>query len=274
MQIPENCNAVVFYNWIGELNGSVINAFEYFISILENGGDIYLLFVNSDKELKNKFIEVFENRYNLDNLPYKERFIPVKSRRMLLHRKFRKVLILDYSTIFKLKGLINADEIVVIQEKHTKEKDYQFTEGNVVRYGEMPFQLKDYEYRMKLLFGRFRKLRYTKEGIYVNSPKNDNYSFLDEIIVSKKPKSIIVKSRVHRKNLFEHFDTYLYYHANKWFDPHPRLFLECAFYGKDIIYFNNYKILDGSFYRYYDLLENGLKDRTLNSEDEIVRKFI
>ena len=49
---------------------------------------------------------------------------------------------------------------------------------------------------------------------------------------------------------------------------------ECFYYDKDIIYTNNPKCKDGSFYRYNDLQKNGLTYRYLNEEDEIVRKFI
>jgi hypothetical protein len=75
-------------------------------------------------------------------------------------------------------------------------------------------------------------------------------------------------------NLFEHFDAYIYYHANKWFDVHPRLFLECAFYNKDIHYFNKFNVKDGSYYRYHDLMKYGMEDRHLNEHDEIVKEFI
>ena len=63
---------------------------------------------------------------------------------------------------------------------------------------------------------------------------------IDSIIELDLPdKPIILKSGNHLGNLFEKFDTYVYYHANKWFDPHPRLFRECKFYGKEIHYIND-----------------------------------
>jgi hypothetical protein len=40
------------------------------------------------------------------------------------------------------------------------------------------------------------------------------------------------------------------------------------------MYFNNYEIKDGSYYRYKDLLENGLEKRILSKDDEIVQLFI
>jgi hypothetical protein len=89
------------------------------------------------------------------------------------------------------------------------------------------------------------------------------------------PQKIIQKDKVnHKKNLFEQFTTYIYYHANKWFDPHPRLFLECSFYNKDMLYINSDKVLDGSWYRWHDIQERGIEDRTLTENDDIVSQLI
>ena len=66
------------------------------------------------------------------------------------------------------------------------------------------------------------------------------------------------------------FDTYIYIHKG-YIDPHPRLFHECVFYGKKIIYINELEIKDGGYYRYLDALDNGLKNHTLDETDEIIQ---
>jgi hypothetical protein len=139
----------------------------------------------------------------------------------------------------------------------------------------MPFHYKDHDYRMKCLFDRYRKLGEVKKGTYVNSPRNSNFDFLHNLVGFNIPLPFIVKSKTkHEENLFEKFTHYLYYHADKWFDPHPRLFLECKFYGKKIFYINPKQIKDGSWFRYKDIEENGLHERTLNKDDEIIRQLI
>ena len=75
-------------------------------------------------------------------------------------------------------------------------------------------------------------------------------------------------------NFFEYFNVYIYYHSGNYFDPHPRLPLECTFYNKHVRYFNETNIKDGSYYRFEDLSINGLSNRFLNKDDEIVRQFI
>ena len=257
-----------------EITGSTINAIEYFLAINEHNADIKLVLVNGDEVVRNMFINLADSRYDIDDLDYKDSIICL-SKIKLVSQYFDKVLVLDFETIKETRDLLHANQLVVIQEKHTDEKEYTFDELNckdIILYGEMPFQVYDIKYRMKMLFHRFKMLKQARRGIYVNSPRNKDYRFLKELDLPNKP--IIYKSRIHLNNMFEHFDTYLYYHANTWFDPHPRLFHECVFYGKDILYHNPKNILDGSHYRYIDARVCGLQGRILNKNDEIVRRFV
>jgi hypothetical protein len=170
-----------------------------------------------------------------------------------------------------LKGLIRVKDLIVLSEKKTEDPEFFFSKDlyPVTYYGEMPFHYRDKNYRMKMLFNRYKKLKTVEPGIFISSPHNDSKRFIQTLNLPDKP--IIFKTRNHKKNLFEQFDTFLYYHADKWFDPHPRLFVESAFYGKQIYYFNIPNVLDGSFYRYHDVLEHGITGRTLDKYDELVQ---
>jgi hypothetical protein len=266
-------HAVVFYVFNTKLTGSTINAFEYFFAMLEHNPDVKLVLLDATKAQVEYFIEVVKDRYNLRGLNYEQNIIRLELR-MLLRRKFGKALVIDYSTINKTRGLLVAKDLIVISEKNTDDSEYMYNKNlyNVTYYGEMPFQYKDKDYRMKLLFNRFKPINPPSSGIYINSPHNRDKSFLSTLNLPPKP--IYFKAREHQNNLFEWFDMYVYYHANKWFDPHPRLFLECTFYNKEIRYYNKYDIKDGSYYRYIDVMLRGIDDRTLSKDDEIVRQFI
>lgn len=267
-------SSILFYYWNDGLTGSTINLFEYFFTIYEQNKNIDLVFVDGGKEGIKYFIEIMYNRYNIKDLSGFEHNIRIVKRHKLLREKFENVLVLDYGTVHRVKSFISPKNLIVISEKNTDNPDFFFRKDlyNVTYYGEMPFHYKDKDYRMKFMFDRFKKLRKVKSAIYINSPKNDDFSFVDTLPLPDKP--IIYKSRGHKDNLFEQFDTYVYYHANKWFDPHPKLFVECKFYDKEILYFNPQKIIDGSFYRYNDIMKNGINDRLLTKDDEIVRQFI
>ena len=264
--------ALLFRNWFSKLNGAVIDAFEYYIKILENNPHFRLIIIDGlDFE---PLYEVFENRYFLDDINYRDNIMFV-TRNDLIYMNFDKVLVLDYSTIKETRGLLHAKEIIVISDLYTDNPLFMYDKklNKVTYYGEMPFVYKDVQYRMKCLFCRFKRLHRLKEGYYINSPRNEDFSFVNKLEINHTL-PIYYKQDDHVNNFFELFHCYIYYHANTYFDPHPRLFLECMFYKKSILYYNERAIKDGSYYRYRDLYENGLDDRRLNKNDEIVRLFI
>lgn len=271
-------NAILFYvvNKF-RLTGSTINAFEYYMAGLEHNKDLKLYLIDAKESIALDFVEIIENRCYTKDLADIFSLICIKKSE-LMRKKFDTVLVLDYHTIKETRGLLNAKKILVISEKHTDNKLYFYDKklNNVTYYGEMPFHYRDVEYRMKCLFDRYKPLRSERLALYVNSPYNeDEEDILEKAKIHAGGRQILLKSKVkHEENLFEQFDRYLYYHANKWFDPHPRLFLECAFYGKDIFYMNEHFIKDGSYYRFLDVHRYGIKDRTLSKDDEIIRQLI
>lgn len=273
-------NSVIFYvTKNSRLTGSTINAIEYFLSGYEYNKELKLILVDAKKSFKRKTCYIIKDRYELNNIEgFYNNIVCMKSFK-LPSLKLNKILVLDYFTISKLRCIINVNEILVISEKYTKNPKFFFDKKlyNVKYYGEMPFHYKDYDYRMKCLFSRYKKLKNVKVGTYINSPKNEHgIDIRNHLLLNEKlPKPFLKKSITnHKENLFEQFNTYLYFHGNKWFDPHPRLFLECTFYGKKIFYVNNYGVKDGSWYRNKDIKINGVKNRTLNKDDEIIRQLI
>jgi hypothetical protein len=289
--------ALVMHLTTGGIGGAIVDAFEYFIAIFEHNPQFRLILVDANRKILQSFIKTVENRYILDDLNWKKN-LWVMPRSSLIRQNFEKVLVLDYNTIYHTRGLIKGEitvinelhleddefpietddkpKLIVLSDKHTDKPEFMYSKKlyDVTYYGEMPFVYKDKEYRMKLLFDRFKPLRKVLPGLYINAPQCKDYSFIDEMKQLFPGKKIIHKSVTHLENLFEHFDTYVYYHVGQWYDPHPRLFLECEFYGKEIHYFNDTGWKDGSYYRYHDLMENGLKDRFLNGNDEVVQQFI
>ncbi len=274
-------NAVLFYVVpTFRLTGSTINAIEYFLAGFEHNPELELILLNGTKAFRRKLLKLINERYNMEGFTHVLHNIVCRKKFDLPSMKFDNVLILDYMTVNQVKGIIRAKNIMVISEKYTDNREYWLDKSlyNVTYYGEMPFHYKDIQYRMKCLFDRFKPLKNVKKGTYINAPRLENFEEVMNnlaYLATLLPQPFIFKSKTKpEENLFEQFTHYLYYHANKWFDPHPRLFLECRFYDKVITYKNPYEIKDGSWYRYNDLLENGLWDRTLCRSDTIIRQLI
>jgi len=269
--------AVLFYVFKHRpLVGSLFNAFEYFMKAYELDKEVKLIFVCGSKEDIEYYMSIFENRYDLSGLDdIRSNIITIKKRTSIVRHKFETVLVVDYSTINMTRGLFLPNKIVVISEKYTENPDFFYRKDfyNVIYYGEMPFHYRDINYRMKFLFERYKPLSSVEEAIYINSPNATDYDFVKELDLQNKP--LIFKSRTsHLTNMFEKFDTYVYYHSNAWFDPHPRLMIESTFYEKEVLYFNKYKVKDGSYYRFEDLKQNGLNNRNLTEDDEVIMEFL
>ena len=254
--------AVLYYIYEPlELNGSHINALEYFLTIYEHNPDIRLVLVNATEKSKKELIKIANNRYHLDDLNGWEDNIDCLTNRIKLIRQgFTKVLVLDFYTIPNTKDLLSTHELIEIAEFTSPEHSPQniefdrydeFNARKHIIYGEMPWQDKDVEYRMKMMFTRYRVPTEVTPGYYINSPGKPDKPYISKLDLKDKP--VFHKKRRHLNNMFEHFDEYIYYHGNSWFDPHPRLFVECTFYGKKIQYINEHGIKDGSYYRYKDV---------------------
>jgi len=266
--------AVLF--WVSptfRLTGSTINAIEYFLAGYEHNPELKLILLNGTKSFRRKLLKIIFERYDMKGFTHAVHNIICQKKFNLPILKFDTVLILDYMTINQVKGIIRAKNIIVISEKYSDNPEYFLDKSlyNVTYYGEMPFHYKDYEYKMKCLFQRYKPLKMEIEGTYINSPRNDDV----DVDFLQLPAPFIFKSKTKPKeNLFEHFTHYVYYHADKWFDPHPRLFLECKYYNKKLFYLNPLNIKDGSWYRWRDIQMNGIENRTLSNEDEIIRQLI
>lgn len=263
--------------------GSVIDVIEYYLTARQYSKDVYLAFFPYNNETlyhdyRSKIIDLIKSKYL--NLPdnFENNILKIKKFDLPKIRP-DKLIIFDWGSIPRLKGFLAfAHKLIIISELSEPEYMVDKNKYNVVYYGEMPFVYKDYPYRMKFAFDLYPRLKQVKKGLYINSPNNDYLQ--DKNILSYlnnfqyEENQIFKKSGTHKDNLFEHFDHYLYYHANKYFDTHPRLFHECYFYNKKITYVNEYNIKDGSYYRYQDLLKTGLENRILGEGDEIIQELL
>ena len=253
-----------------KVTGSVIDMLEYFM-VANLTAPVYLLLIDiphySIENYREHLMYLMSNRYNY---PYDLRDkIVLLNKIDLLKYELNECVLVDWGTIPHIRGLLRAKHISVITELTDEQFFLDKQKYNVTYFTEMPFAYCDEQYTMKFAFEFFKPLSYAKEAIYVNCPGDiDNLSATKYVEMFNKP--FFFKQEQHVSNLFEQFDEYIYYHSH-YFDPHPRLFHECFFYEKRINYVNAQNIQDGSYYRFNDLAVNKLRNRYLDSNDEIIR---
>jgi len=269
-----------------KVNGSLVDTLDYFITIYEHNPDIKLVLLESSESHKNKLRNFVLNRYNLDagfiHLMFDN--IIVCSRLDLRMAKINKLLLMDLGTIRDIYNYcpIVCEDIHIIVEDGSegifKKAKY---------YSEIPEIFDVYgstRYIIKMRLDLIKKPTIIKSGTYVNHRNNPLYidfnpNYVREHMIVKAEMDMVYDNWFFKKdtpvdNLFEEFDTFVYYKSCDWFDTHPRLFTECFYFNKKIIYINKGNVKDGSWYRYYDLINNGINHRFLTKDDEIVKEFI
>ena len=117
-------SAIVFYTWNDRLNGSLINAFEYFLCAFEYNPDIKLILLDCKKSYLKHFLRIVKERYRLHDLSGYEDNILLLPRTSLLRTKFGRALVLDYGSIEKIKGLLCAKSLLIITEILPEQKEY------------------------------------------------------------------------------------------------------------------------------------------------------
>lgn len=271
---------IILYHNHKSITGSLLDSFEYYIETLTHTKNIFLYFLKSYNnsiglKLKDLFSLVNE-RYILDDLNWQDN-IKIVSRSEIIRNKFNNVLMVDYQTPKFIRGLLKANKIILLSELDKKDSKLNYKlYDNIIKFGEMPFCNFDKKYTGKFLFNRYKDITKSKTQIFINAPKHESLadkSFLNNILDSFN-KAYFLKGKTHKTNLFSEFDEYAYIHCGTWYDPRPRLFHECYYYGKKLNFINPNEYVDGALYRWTDLQTNGLKNRFLDENDEIVQELL
>lgn len=249
-------------------NGTLFYCFEYFAKAYEIDPCTIFYIHNITIEELEKIKDIFRDRYEISE--------------KLLSR-------IHYgNSIQDLYALGSTSNLIL--DIHSFESVYYFLKGNIYCYSNYPHEMKrsefkkiiyfghytyqnfDYEVKLKLNFKIFKKLiKSDPNGIFVSS-RNENYKdfSLPEELAHLKP--INKDKNSHYTNLFELFDTVYYYHSG--IDTNNRLIPEAFFYNKKIyIKYNDFE-KDSIYYRYEDILKNGLDSYTLDESDLMLKMFL
>jgi hypothetical protein len=256
------------------LPGSFFDSLEYFLFAQQYNKELeYYIFIDK-KSIKQKILDVIKYRYIPININWDKFHIVHYNyyKREFILKKIKKLFFFDMISLKFLKYMIpNVEKIYYITEL-TYPESFKLHYKRTIYCSEMPFCYADKKIKLKFFFDIYKNFNEIKNNILVSYPNGDLEEVKDIIGNIKKP--ILEKNNNFFPDIHKHFNEYLYIKSPYWFDTHPRLFHECYFYGKKYHYINTLRIKDGSWYRYYDLQENGLKDRIMNKDDWLIQEMI
>jgi len=273
-------NAIIFRCY--HINGALIDVIEYYLQTQKLNKDTKLVLIIKSHLILEDIFSIIRDRYNI-NFNYKNNILILETEYKLIYLTFNNVLVMDYGTTSVLPyTLASHYHIIYDHDKNYIKKFYDYMDRpNYTVYNEMPYGIGNIDYKLKFPFEIYKKINKNKSNCYINcSGKSKTeldraLTLTDKNIIVSGDKSIESSKRLivltkHPKNFFELWDTYMYIHDGLYFEPRCRLLMESYFYNKNIIYDNQYKIKDGSWYRYNELQEIGLEDRFFKSDDPII----
>lgn len=252
------------FHYDGYLDGSTIDILDYYSVIKRIEQDAKLLFT-FNKSLTNKRTlanEISDIIYERFKEPFE--FDIVKRTELLKTKDF--IVTMGIGGYKNIKNFIFKNKIFVIYEGL---KDESMLNDKRVIISE------DIEpnYKMKLAFNEYKDpVNSSERGLFLNILDNKLDDQTKRIIDYLGYESFILKERRHVKNLFKLFDTYLYIDDGKYYNPNPRLFHECWFYNKNIVYITKRK--DGAYRRFSELEEGKFHERLLNTDDSNVKYLL
>lgn len=235
-----------------KIDGSIINAFEYFYTLYELKIPIELLIYTTYNI--NELINFLKAKYNID---YKclELIKPLKNPELLTG----KTLLVDGYSVENLPQKISKrSEILAIPGyKHVNNPNVKYFRVFDFLFDSGP-NVQNYNQALRLDLFKYCK---PQSGIFVNSPHNPG-------IFYESHKKIYRREDLQCPNMYQYFDEMVYIQNSEIVDRKPRSFWECQYFGIPYTYIFK-GIKDGSYFRYSDY--NIIK---MDENDLIIKEFL
>ena len=263
--------AIIYHTQFFQVNGALINAIEYFLAAFEKNPAVKFILLDCTDYVYKSIISLIEERYftyGIENYVDNIILLPFFK---FIKLDISKSIVLDYKTVKKTKGFLKGKIFCIVDLTNHRYDDAE-------HYAEMPWQKPGIDYKLKFLFHRYKNIT-LEPNVMVNCRLNYNNfcKGVDEIFYAEKYPELIDKSFIMRKNKITNylskFDTLLYITTEHYSAITPRCFHEAKFYGKRIIYVNNFNRFDGAYWRFNEVLSSGIEDRDIR-EDIIIEKLI
>jgi hypothetical protein len=298
-------DAIIFH--IFTINGALFDVLDYYLyaKYLKKKTKLVLIKTQNFMTPEEVYKQI-ESRYVLKNIKWKEDIIWIDNHWKMPSLKFNNLVVMDYYTTGILK-YTKANHYHLIYDHNDffteRYKDY-IKRSNYTIYNEMPFGIENVVYKLKIPTNLYKipLIRDCEKNCYINCNRKSiseleralnltdknilitNYrQLLHELNVNRNPLGNSFDRFVEKCNrvkvvkyapeyFFKLWDTYMYIHDGKYFEPRCRLLLEARMMKKKIIYDNQYDIRDGSFYRWNEIKRRKRlpKDRILTEKDLII----
>jgi hypothetical protein len=284
-------NAVVYLSPWGKVTGSLIDSLEYLIALKRAGIKARLVYMGKNHGLPRQLIR---DRYALEFDPLEDAlFLPLRWK-IVLHR-FDKVLV-PYTTYRRVFWWLRARETYVLPSMWMR-RDARWPLGFPVERGKVTYLLnpKQHAYKLKnvaayekkLLLDCLRRPEVVEDNLLVNCQSSHKRHSPDAIRTAAEGlryRKLIVLCEPQRAPLYEQagfsvltppvrdffakFSQYLYLPALNGYDENPRLLIESAWLGKQIIFPEKDCADVHSLEKYRRLRE--ARDSFLIKEDDLV----
>lgn len=251
-----------------KINGTLFYCFEYFIFARKSDPNVrFIIYDISPADLKN-VCAIFIEKYIFKHEWLKD-IVAKNSVNELYQLKVQKILVLDIHTLEKLYYFLRADIVCYSNDTHQMTRSHQ---KKITYYGHYQYQNYDYDVRLKFNFDIFKPLQKVKKGRLFISSRLFNYDDFEIPKELRHLKPLYKHPNNHVSNLFEQFEDVFYFHSS--LDKNNRLIPECFFYQKKIYIEFNGIYNDSVYLRYKDIMDSGLDNYKLNSEDPMLGDFL
>lgn len=259
-------------------NGSIYDAIEYSY-MLGTIDKTRLIIANNtnqkDGDIYNKLIDLINKKYTIDNLNFEIIIISFNK----LHRvKYKSILFMDTTSVLRLQFYF-ADKYIILNDYVTidfnKRLDIMKL-PNVYTFNEMSFFPAPVNYKFKFMFDIYKKYDKLENNTLISYKDiTSNRQHIMKLFSNDTGEEILLTEHP-LNNFHSRFNRYIYNNIN-FFDPRCRLIIECFYYGiklNDIVRNIKEENYDGAYYRLLDLKENGLENRNLDINDEVIQVMI
>lgn len=257
------CGVVYKHKPNNKINGTLFYCFEYF-QFLKNFVDAKFYIVGINDQDLNLIRKMFSEKYTCSF----DGVLPIKITE--LHGlKLDRTLVFDVMTFDHCKAFLTGQVHCYSNNTHP---NYKYQDSReVIYYGTYSeYQVFDIHSHIKINFDIFKPLQQQGCGVFISCP---NRAYIESNLQRYQQqfnKPVYLKKHdAGSGNIFDMIDSVHYVHTQR--DTNNRIIPEAFYYDKQVTLEYVYDETDSVYYRYNDIIANGLNNYILTEDDLMVQ---